>query len=252
MEQGKDRIAEAGRFVRQEDSLGDVPGAPTWPAEDRYGQVGAPPVGLNWEVVGRRLGVDVSVLEHGGVIVFPGEYFPESGYALDPATFVARRVDVGEMVLRPCYFLGKSVVNAAGARFEVDETPAAAQHAIIRPLIGPVIGLFVERADAERARNRLLRGSLGAGVTVEDGPLGTEVHVASPELMGRVATALAAEHGAILSAGGLALAGAEGSGPTATGSGIGEGDRPRGGTGAFSGATAPNPPPDQGTYGEGR
>jgi hypothetical protein len=184
-----------------ESSRSDVPGAPTLPIP-AAGASPAPtalPVGLNWRTVADRLGIDPPLLQRAGIIVVAGEYYPEGGYALDPATLRAHFVDIGDMAFRHCYFLGDVAIRDYRLDLEIEtvELPSGAR--VIPVTRGSLIGLFGNRLGAERAKSRILRGSLASGLTIEDGPLGPELHVRRPELPGRVATAMASEGGAIIS-----------------------------------------------------
>lgn len=243
---GSPRAEERGRLAEGESARGDVRGAPTRPAPPAvlHGEPEAPPVGLNWATVGHRLGIDVHRLEHDGQIILIGEYFPESGFALDTGTLAARPVDVGQIALQRAYFLGSLPFREMHATLPVDHDPSTVQHPIVHADRGPIIGLFTERASAERARHLILRGSLGSQLRIEAGPLGTELHVRETEQPGRVATVVAAEHGAVIAVSGAPIVGVS-TRPLASGGAVGHGDALRGGIGVTSDTIAPNPPPDQ-------
>jgi hypothetical protein len=187
---------------------GDVPASPTWPIEVPGSNPSPPPVGLNWGEVARRYGADVRDLMHDSSIVLRGEYVPETGYLIDPDALRARRVDVGQRVLRHAYLIGRLTASEFHVQLDLipNSEPAELDGAIVRVTRGPVIGVFPDRRDAERCRDSILSGSLGSGVSLQDGPLGTEVHVRTAEVAGRVATSIASFGGAVISAGGVPIA----------------------------------------------
>jgi hypothetical protein len=216
---------------------GNVPGGPTWPmpAATSTDTVPAPPVGLNWTVVADRTGMDIRILQHDGAIVLVGEYFPEAGYFVDPATFKARYVDVGEIALRRGYLLGDMAIREFHGRLDRDASTSTVVTPVIREDTGPIIGLFPERLSAERAKQTLLQGSMGAGFSIEEGPLGVELRVRQPEIPGRVATVICSNGGAVIAVSGAPLEASAGvGGPMATGALRGHGDARRGGIGASS------------------
>jgi hypothetical protein len=239
-----DSAEQKAQDTAEQSSRGDVPGAPTapMPAAAAAPPSGPPPVGLNWQVVAARLGVDPSVMQRAGIIVLAGEYFPEGGFVLDPATFQARRVDVGDVALRHGYFLGDVAIRDFRLDLDIVTPPAPRGLQIVPVTRGAIIALFRDRVQAERSKRRILANSIGSGLRIEDGPLGPELHVHQPDLPGRVATTIAAEGGAIISVGGRPMSDAAAEGAMATGLGHGEGDRPRGGIGATGQSTAPHPP----------
>jgi hypothetical protein len=115
------------------------------------------------------------------------------------------------------------------------------RHPVIRTESGPIIGILADAIEAERARQKIVRGSLGTGVSVEQGPLGVELRVDRPELPGRVATVIASRGGAVVSVGGRALGSGSSTGPLANSSSLvgGEGDALRPGTGVTSTTEGP-------------
>ena len=234
-----------GEVESRESAMGDVLGAPTWPvrAPELVSKQPPPPVGMNWQTVAQQLDIDRDILEHDGVIVLAGEYFPEPGYFLEPATLRARFVDVGHIALRHGYFLGQMVLRDVHAELPTEEEAEEVRHPIIpSSKSGPIIGLFADEAQAERAKQRILQSALGSGVGTETGPLGVELRVEHPEIGGRVATVIAGHSGAIISLGGVAIAPLESEeGATATGRAMtAEGaDAHREGTGAASDTQGP-------------
>lgn len=237
----------AGRIERSEgiieardSSIEDTPGAPSWPMPSTgvAEEAPTPPVGLNWAAVASQLGIDHRVLEHDGQIILTGEYFPEAGFFIDPQTFDARAVDVGEIALRSGYFLGDLSVSEFHIQMPVRrEVPRPAGKPVIVPQAGSVIGLFTTQIEAERAKRKIMQSSLGSGIAVEHGPLGVELRVAHPEISGRVATIIASQGGAVVSVAGRGFGGV---GAMATGSPQ-PGDARRAGTGSFSGSGGPEP-----------
>lgn len=189
------------RLAEQDSSIEDVPGAPTWPIQEAETDSvrEAPPVGLNWAVVSEHLGVDQRVLAHDGMIVVAGEYFPEKGYFIDPASMQALHVHQGDMAMVHGYFLGEVTMNQFGVQLPVRARPADSGRMVVPHETGPVIGLFTDRSDAERARNKIMRTSLGTDLAIDDGPLGSQLRVGNPQLPGRVATVMTSFGGAIVS-----------------------------------------------------
>jgi hypothetical protein len=240
-----DPAEEKARAAARQASRGDVPAAPTtpMPAATETAPASPPRVGLNWRVVATRLGIRSEALQQVGIIVLAGEYFPEGGFVLDPETLRARWVDVGDVALRHGYFLGDLAIRDYQLNLDIVTPPPLKGVPIVPVTRGPIIAVFAGRVEAERAKRRILAGSLGSGLRIEDGPLGPELHVQQPELPGRVATTIAADGGAVISVGGRPVADMAGQGAMATGLALGEGDRPRGGTGATGDSSAPNPPP---------
>jgi hypothetical protein len=206
-EDGTDPFDLAGRFQVEESARGDVPGGPTWPvpAATNLDAHPAPPVGLNWSVVARDLEVDERVLRHDGCVVLTGEYFPAAGYAIEPTTMRVRFVDVGDMALNAVYFVGKITMDGFHLDLPVTESRGEIHHPVVHRDTGPIIGLFIDPNDAERAKREILQGSLGSGVSLGKGPLGTELRVRTASLAGRVATVMAGEGGAIISVSGKAI-----------------------------------------------
>jgi hypothetical protein len=188
--------------------LGDAPASPTWPIEVPGSNPSPPPVGLNWGDVARRYSADVRVLMHDGYIVLRGEFIPETGYFIDPDTLRASRVDVGQRVLRHGYLVGRLTASEFHVQLDLipDSDGTDLDGAIVRVVRGPVIGVFSDRRDAERCRDSILSGSIGSGVSLQDGPLGTEIHVRTAEIAGRVATSIASFGGAVISVGGVPIA----------------------------------------------
>lgn len=186
---------------------GDVPGAASWPVEEPPQAVPAatPPVGLNWTVVAHRLGIDVRILEHDGVIVLAGEYVPAPGFVIDPDTFLARSARVGDRVLYHSYFVGELTASEFHIQLSLDPDPGSVPNAVVRSASAPVIGLFGDRTSAERARRKIVDGSIGYGVSMQQGPLGAELRVARADDPGRVATVIASHRGAVISVGGASL-----------------------------------------------
>lgn len=228
-----------GTLAAQDSGVADRPGAPTWPIPpgEAEPEPAPPPVGLNWGVVAERLGVDRRVLEHDGIIVLAGEYFPEEGYFLDPVTLTARHVDVGDMALRHGYLLGDLTIRDFRVQIPLNLDSGSRGRTVVRPAGGPLIGLFPRDVDAQRAKQQVLRGSLGTGLVTEEGPLGVELRVERAELAGRVATVIASNGGAVISVGGKPMrADLAQSGPIATGAALpdAEADAPRHGTGSAS------------------
>lgn len=228
--------------AQRQTARGDVRGGETWPMVEAasMGAPSAPPVGLSWTVPAGRLGVDPDVLRHDGSIILIGDTFPEAGYFFDPERLSAQRVDVGQRALSRGYFLGRSTVDTLALAFEMEFIPLQADNAVRWEDSGPVIALFADRAAAERGRDLVLRGSLGAAIDLADGPLGTEVTVRVAGLPGRVATALASMGGAIIAVSGTPVR--DDLTPAyVSGAAIGEGDAPRGGTGVTGDVPGPEP-----------
>lgn len=210
-----------GAIARDDMALEDVPGSPTWPIPTPGAPPPAPPpVGLNWGAVAERLGVDRRVVQHDGQIILAGEYFPEAGYVIDPGSMTARFVDVGELALRAGYFLGELTLR----EFKVDLPLERDWNEVQDPVVpvagaGPIIGLFADETDAARAKDRILRGSLGAGIAMRHGPLGVELEVAQAERGGEVASIMASNEGAVISISGVPTT-PPANGPMATGPAI--------------------------------
>jgi hypothetical protein len=207
MDDDTDPFDLAGKFQMEESSRGDVSGGPSWPipASTSLLSQPAPPVGLNWSVVARDLEVDERVLRHDGCIVLTGEYFPAAGYCIVPSTMQARFVDVGDMALSPMYFIGKITMDGFHLELPSMSPQSEIHHPVVHRDTGPIIGLFIDPNDAERAKREIFQGSLGSGVSLGKGPLGTELRVRTTQSPGRVATVMASEGGAIISVSGRAI-----------------------------------------------
>jgi hypothetical protein len=232
------------RAASVESGIEDVPGAPTWPIQaPGSGQPAPPPVGLSWATVSRGLDIDLELLEHEGIIVVAGDYFPESGFLIDPVSLLGQHVDVGDMALRHGYFLGNITARDFATWFPLAPTrPGGSGLPVIRRARGAIIGLFPNRRAAERAKAAVMQGALGAGVRLEDSPLGCELRVDRPELPGTVATIMASHGGAVISIGGepVAAQSADGVMTTAPSLPAPEGDTWRPGTGSASDSEAPS------------
>jgi hypothetical protein len=108
------------------------------------------------------------------------------------------------------YFLDELAIRGVRHRLQGGLEWAGNLHPVVpERKKGPIIGLFRDRLDAERARDRVLQGSIGSATSIVDGPLGIELRVERPELAGRVATVMASHGGAIISIGGEEVARAE-------------------------------------------
>jgi hypothetical protein len=194
-----------GDYQKQQAALGAVPAAPTWPIPVPGESIVIPPVGLNWGTVADRFGADVRTLMHDSYIVLAGEYVPETGYFIDPQSLRARRADVGQRLLEHGYLIGRLTANEF--RIDLDMLPegegSGIANAVVRTTRGPLIGLFSDRRDAERCRDSILSGSIGSGVSLQDGPLGTELRIDTAETAGSVATAIASNGGAVISIAGV-------------------------------------------------
>ena len=212
------RLAGDSRSASVDSGIEDVPGAPTWPIQaPESGQPAPPPMGLNWATVSDSLGIDLEVLEHDGIIVLAGEYFPESGFFIDPMTLEGQHVDVGDIALRHGYFLGNITTRDFAAWFPL--APARSDRSglpVIRRSRGSIIGLFPDRRAAERARTTVMQGALGAGIRLEESALGSELTVLRPESAGAVATVIASHGGALISLAGEPVAAAPSRGAPTT------------------------------------
>ena len=111
--------------VSRQTSRGSVPGAPTWPevGPDSLGSMPTLAVGLNWQTVAEALDLDRRVLQHDGLILVAGEYFPAPGYFFDPGTLRPRRVGVGDVALVHGYFIGQATLR----QFNLDLDPNAGE-----------------------------------------------------------------------------------------------------------------------------
>ncbi|PZS07989.1 MAG: hypothetical protein DLM70_03030 [Chloroflexi bacterium] len=198
------------------------------------------PVGLNWQSVAERVGVDTAVLQRDGLILVAGEFFPTPGCFFDPVTLRSRRVDVGDIALRHGYFLTESTIRASRPDLTVDGNALPGFKTVI-PSIGKgaVIGLLPSLTAARQTKDRILRGSLGAGIAIEQTPLGTEMRVSKPQQPGRIATTIASHGGGVIAIDGPPVGGSGVSrGPIATGRDrlIEPGDARRAGTGTTGGS----------------
>ncbi len=207
MGEGLSHLLTESELAEQQSARGDVPGTPSWPivSPTALSEPVPPPVGLNWAQVSDRTGIELRILEHDGSIVLAGEYVPAPGFVIDPATFLARSARIGARVLYHSYFIGELTASEFGLALSVDPDPGSVLNAVVRTASAPVIGLFQDSADAERARRQVMEGSVGYGVSVQQGSLGTELRVARTENAGRVATVIACHHGAVISVGGESL-----------------------------------------------
>lgn len=232
------------RAASRESAVEDTPGSPTWPIQSPdSNEPSAPPVGLSWSTVSEGLGIDLRLLQHEGIVVLAGEYFPESGFFFDPDTLLAQHVDVGDVALRHGYFLGNITARDFAEWFQV--APGGGTVAglpVVRSESGPIIGLFRDELSAKRATSVVLQGSLGSGIRLERGPLGSELTVGRAEQPGAVATAVAALGGAVISIGGRPVGTRTERGPLTTAAPLPspEGDRWRPGTGATSDSQTPS------------
>jgi hypothetical protein len=211
----RDPVADPGRghllteseVAEHQLARGDVPGIPSWPiiSPTTLTEALPPPVGMNWTLVSERTGVDVRILEHDGSIVLAGEYVPAPGFVIDTVTFLARSAHIGDRVLYHSYFIGELTASEYGLKLSLDPDSGSVPNAVVRTASAPVIGLFTYMADADRARRQVMEGSVGYGLYVQEGPLGTELRIARTENAGRAATVIACHHGAVISVGGEAL-----------------------------------------------
>lgn len=236
---------EEGEEASIQERVEDVPASPTWPIGGAAAPSAGPvPIGLNWQTVADAVRIDRRVLEHDGSIAVQGDYFIESGYFIDPLTLRGRHVDVGDRALRPGYFV--SDLTVSHFRLTVPLEMAVEQSIVApRPVSGPLVGVFADEAQAKRARNRLLDGSLAGRVVMANGPLGFELRVERAGLPGRVAGVIASHGGAVVSVDGRPVS--EYEGPLVTNSsltgGAGldgqQGDARRAGTGVTGGSEGP-------------
>jgi hypothetical protein len=177
---------------------------PSWPipAPDVLTDPPPPPVGLNWGTVSQQLGLDLQVLKHDGRIMVAGEFVPEGGVVIDPHTFRALRAHIGSRVFGHAYFVGELTLDEHRLQLPVEGNLPQDANVIVRAEGGAVIGIFADGQQATRAKRQIIRGSIGAGVTLEQGPLGMELRVARSDAAGRVATVIASQGGAVISIGG--------------------------------------------------
>ncbi len=165
-----------------------------------------PPVGLNWGVVAQRFGTDVRKLMQSCFVVLPGEFMPEDGYFLHPDTLAAEATSVGQRARRAGYLIGRLAAQELRAKLQVLPVgDPQNENVVIRTAGGPIIGLFSSRRHAEKCRDAILSGSIGSGMSIEDGPLGSELRVNELRIAGVVATCIAGHAGAVISVGGRAL-----------------------------------------------
>jgi hypothetical protein len=146
-------------------------------------------------------------------------------------------VDVGDVALRHGYFLGNITARDFSEWFRLaPDGGTVAGLPVVRSESGPIIGLFRDELSAKRASSVVLQGSLGSGIRLERGPLGSELTVGRAEQPGAVATAIAALGGAVISIGGRPVGTRSERGPLTTAPPLPspEGDRWRPGTGATS------------------
>jgi hypothetical protein len=206
-DRGRTHLLTESEVAEHQSARGDVPGIPSWPiiSPTTLSDAAPPPVGLSWTLVSERTGVDIRILEHDGSIVLGGEYVPAPGFVIDPVTFLARSAHIGDRVLYHSYFIGELTASEFGLRLSLDPDSGSVPNAVVRTASAPVIGLFQERTDAERARRQVMEGSVGYGLSLLEGPLGVELRIARTENAGRAATVIACHHGAVISVGGEAL-----------------------------------------------
>ena len=206
-DRGLGHLLTESEAAERQSARGDVPGTPSWPiiSPTTFTDPVSPPVGLSWTLVSERTGIDVRILEHDGSIVLAGEYVPAPGFVVDPVSFLARSAHIGDRVLYHSYFVGELTASEFGLKLSVDPDSGSVPNAVVRTASAPVIGLFKDSADAERARRQVMEGSVGYGVSVQRGPLGTELRIARTENPGRAATVIACHHGAVISVGGEPL-----------------------------------------------
>lgn len=202
-------------LAAEDTSVADVRGSPTWPIAASAGAP-PPPAGLNWGTVSQRLGIDLRLLEHDGAIVVAGEYFPFAGFLLDPASLQAQHVDVGDIALNHGYLLGDLTAREFREMIPLAEGEILPGRPVIRRESAPIIGLFADEVQAQRARSAILQGSVGSGARSETGPLGIELRVDQTGSPGAVATVIAANRGAVISIGGRPVRGPEDLGPLST------------------------------------
>jgi len=201
-------LSAQGSEVMHQASVEDVPGAPTWPIPSRESIVEpeAPPVGLSWTKLAQALDIDPRVLRHEGAIVLTGEYVPEAGLLIDARTFSALQVHTGGRALSHCYFIGEVTMSQFLLHIRLAAPGSAVAYPIVRTAGAPIIGLFAGERDANRAREQIVQGSIGSGLSLDSGPLGIELRVRHASVAGRVATVIASHRGAVTSVGGQPLA----------------------------------------------
>jgi len=201
-------LAAQGSEEMRESAVEDVLGAPSWPIPGRESIVEpeAPPVGLSWTKLAQTLSIDPRVLRHEGAIVLTGEYVPEAGLLIDATMLSARQVRTGDRALSHGYFIGDVTISQFLLHIPLGTGDSAVLHPIIRTAGAPVIGLFAGERDANRAKEQILQGSIGSGLSLDRGPLGIELRVRHASVAGRVATVIASHRGAVTSVGGQPLA----------------------------------------------
>lgn len=238
-------LASEGASAAKQTKVGDTAGSPTWPISDESPHPAPPPVGLNWGTVAEGLGVDVRILEHEGLIVLAGEYFPEAGFFIDPQTLDAQHVDVGDSALRHGYFIGNLTAREFKDRLRLIAAGRPAGLPVMRRQGGPIIGLFADELQAKRAKSAVLQGAVGAGIRSEAGPIGVELRVERPMQPGAVASLIASHGGAVISIGGATVAGERTSGALSTAPSLpaAEADSTRRGTGSASDSQAASTEP---------
>src|SRR4051794_35197513 len=112
-------LSGEGQSADEQTRVGDSPGSPTWPIPAEREPSLPPPVGLNWRSVAQHFGVDLQMLGHEGLIVLAGQYFPEAGFFIDPESFNAQHVDVGDIALRHGYFIGNLTAREFSQRLQL-------------------------------------------------------------------------------------------------------------------------------------
>ncbi|HZU14601.1 MAG TPA: hypothetical protein VFB58_17320 [Chloroflexota bacterium] len=231
------RLDAEAEFAREDTRVADTPGSPTWPVERSSGPA-IPPVGLNWLTVAQRLRADADILRHEGQIVVAGEYFPAAGFYIDPATFRAQHVDVGDIALRHGYFLGDLSAREFREWFELSREWGRGGRVVVKRESAPIDGLFLDETAAQRAKSAILQGAVGAGIRLEPGPGGILLRVARSVRPGQAATLIAANGGAVVAIAGQQVE----TGPPTTAPSLpaAEGDSWRPGTGAASDSEAPS------------
>ena len=197
-----------GSEVMHQAAVEDVPGAPTWPIPGRESIVEpeAPPVGLSWTKLARTLDIDPRVLRHEGALVLTGEYVPEAGLLIDATSLCTVRVHTGDRALSHSYFIGEVTMSQFLLHIRLDAAGSAVAYPIVRTASAPIIGLFAGERGANRAREQIVQGSIGSGLSLDSGPLGIELQVRHASVAGRVATVIASHRGAVTSVGGKSLA----------------------------------------------
>ena len=201
-------LSAQGSEEMREAAVEDVPGAPTWPIPSRESIVEpeAPPVGLSWTKLAQTLNIDPRVLRHEGAIVLTGEYVPEAGLLIDATSLAAVQLHTGDRALSHSYFIGDVTMSQFLLHIPLAARGSVVTHPIVRTAAAPIIGLFAGERDANRAREQIVQGSIGSGLSLDSGPLGIELRVRRASIAGRVATVIASHRGAVTSIGGQPLA----------------------------------------------